>query len=346
VVLALALGAGGGFLFYWVRLPLPWMLGAMVTLTIAAVAGAPVALPRLMRNTCVTVLGVLLGSQFKPELLGLLPQWGLSLSALVLWIVLATGVAYVYFRRVPGYDKITSYFAATPGGLNEMTIVGGQLGGDARIIALTHAARVLLVVLSIPIWYRFAYHLPSTPPGSRAGLGDLAWLDMGILTLCAVVGGFGAQRLRLPAANLLGPMVLSAALHLAGVTASAPPYVLVAVAQVVMGTALGCRFTGTGWASVARVVQHSAITTVIMLAFTVGFDLVLARLTGLSTAALVLAFAPGGLAEMSLVALALGADAAFVATHHLFRIIVIVVLAPVSFRFMRRNAAAPRPAAD
>ena len=51
---------------------------------------------------------------------------------------------------------------------------------------------------------------------------------------------------------------------------------------------------------------------------------------GLPIAALVLAFAPGGLAEMSLIALALGVDPAFVSSHHVVRIFLVVVLAPLA----------------
>ena len=45
---------------------------------------------------------------------------------------------------------------------------------------------------------------------------------------------------------------------------------------------------------------------------------------------------PGGLAEMSMVALGIGQDVAFVATHHLFRIAFIVILAPLASRLIRR----------
>jgi uncharacterized membrane protein AbrB (regulator of aidB expression) len=66
---------------------------------------------------------------------------------------------------------------------------------------------------------------------------------------------------------------------------------------------------------------------------------VLHAVTGLPTDALVLAYAPGGLAEMSLIALALSMDAAFVATHHIVRIFLIVVLAPLAFRATRGRTA-------
>ena len=57
----------------------------------------------------------------------------------------------------------------------------------------------------------------------------------------------------------------------------------------------------------------------------------------MSAVPLMLAFSPGGLAEMSLIAIAIGADAAFVATHHIVRIFLVIVIAPLAFKLMRRR---------
>ena len=53
-------------------------------------------------------------------------------------------------------------------------------------------------------------------------------------------------------------------------------------------------------------------------------------LTGLNLDAVVLTYAPGGFAEMSLIGLALGIEIAMVATHHLFRLFLILLTSPVS----------------
>ena len=54
-----------------------------------------------------------------------------------------------------------------------------------------------------------------------------------------------------------------------------------------------------------------------------------------------LAFSPGGLAEMSLIALALGVDVAYVSSQHVVRIFIIVALAPWVFRLLRRTPPGP-----
>ena len=339
-LLALAIGALGGWLATLVGLPLPWMLGAMVATTVASVGGAPIALPAPLRSVMVAVLGVMLGSSFRPEILERLADWALSLSALLGYIVVAGGLSYLFFRRVAGYDRPTAYFSAMPGGFSEMVLAGGELGGDARRIALTHASRILLVVATLPFALRAALGVEAggrPPPGDL--LAGFVAYDLALLAACGLVGYLLARAVRLPAAAIVGPMVVSAAVHLGGLTVAAPPYLVVAVAQVVVGTAAGCRFADTAPALVLHTAAMAAGATAILVLGTLAFALGLAAATELPLTALTLAFAPGGLAEMSLIALALGLDAAFVATHQIVRIFLIIILAAPAFRGLKRSAA-------
>ncbi len=330
---ALAIGTIGGALFFALKMPLAWMMGAMVLTTLAALFGVSLHVPGPLRAVMVAILGVLLGSTFTPEALDKVLEWPMTLASLALYLVVVTGMLYVYFRRVMGFDPATAYFSATPGGLNEMVIVGRAMGGDDRAIALVHGARILLVVLTLPFWFRYAYGVGSAGSGAGAGtLAGLSWLDGGVLVACAIVGPMVGKLLRLPAYRLVGPMLASAAVHIAGVTGSAPPMELVAMAQVVVGSAIGARFAGSPLKWVLKIIVSSIGSTSLMLGATVGFAWVLAPLSGIPFAPIVLAFAPGGLAEMSLIALALGIETAFVATHHVARIAMIVIAAPLVFR--------------
>ncbi|MCK5366393.1 MAG: AbrB family transcriptional regulator, partial [Gammaproteobacteria bacterium] len=144
---ALAIGTVGGTLFFALNMPLAWMMGAMVLTTIAALSRVTLYVPGRLRSAMVAILGVLLGSTFTPEALDKVAEWPITLASLALYLLLVTGMLYVYFRRVMGFDPATAYFSATPGGLNEMVIVGRAMGGDDRAIALVHGSRVLLVVL-------------------------------------------------------------------------------------------------------------------------------------------------------------------------------------------------------
>lgn len=330
VLLTLAIGAVGGEILSYLHVPLAWMIGALVATTIAALLRAPLALPRKLRDTVITVLGVMLGSSFRPEMFDNLGSWAFSLIGLLLYLIVSTGVLFILLRRFAGYDPVTAYFAAAPGGLNEMVLVGGALGGDDRTLALTHAARVMLVVMIIPLWFAFSAGYRSS--GAYSTEVAAGALDLIILLGCAVFGAVIGRLIRLPAANLMGPMLLSAAVHLAGVTQSSPPWFLVALAQLIVGGSLGCRFVGVAPRAMARVILISIPGTAVLLVITLAFGVGLHLLTGVPLTLLVLAYAPGGLAEMSLIAFYLGQDTAFVASHHLIRITLIILLAPLVFR--------------
>jgi membrane AbrB-like protein len=338
LLVALAIGAAGGWLFSLLTLPLPWMLGAMFAVTAAALAGVRVRLPPQLRSVLVTVIGVLLGASFTPAMIARVVEWPVTLAGLALCSA-AMGVAgWLWFRRVARYDKVTSYFAAAPGGLNEMILVGGAMGGDDRTIALNGAVRVFLVVFTIPIWFRFQTGLGGPGAGRPyVSLLDVATPDLAILAACAVAGALLGKRLRLPAAYLMGPMILSAAVHLGELTRSAPPTALVSLAQVVLGTTVGCRFAGVPLPLVGRTMLHAVAAGAMMIAIAIGCAVVADRFIDMPIAGVILAYVPGGLPEMSMVALALGIDAAFVAFHHIFRLLFVVTCAPLVFRIVRKR---------
>lgn len=333
-LLCLVLGAVGGGVFYLLDMPLPWMLGAMAFTTVAAVAGVPISLMPRVRMVFVAVLGIMLGSQFSPAILGHLQLWVISFLWLGLYVVVATWVIRWFYLRVAGYDPVTAYFAAAPGGLSEMIMAGSAFGGDEARISLAHGARILVAVFVLSFGYRWfgGYAPPSANPLGNSA--PLELIDIFWLSLAGILGYLGARLIRLPAHALVGPMFLSAALHLAGITASKPPQEIVTLAQIVIGSMIGARFTGLQFGLVLRAILLATGATTLLLLLAAGFGLAVAWTASLPFASTLLAFAPGGLAEMSLIALALGIDAAYVSSHHVVRIFMIIVAAPLVFRLL------------
>ncbi len=318
-------------MFFWIGTPLPWMMGAMCATTVAALVRVPIKASKGLRNGFIVVLGVLLGSTFTPAMLDVIGQWSLSLAAMAVYVaVVGLGLCFLMLR-ITRYDRPTSYFSAAPGGLSEMIIVGGAMGGNERVISLVHSARVLFVVFSLPFFFSYSSD-SSLAAVAGGGEGGLAWADFGLLLAAGVAGAVVFGLLRVPAAQLIGPMLFSAAIHLLGWTDAKPPPELVAVAQVVIGSTIGSRFAGIRWREILQPVGIALVLTVIMIAVSAGFALALQPLVDAPFDALWLAFSPGGLAEMSLIALALHLDPAFVATHHVFRILMVVILAPLAYR--------------
>lgn len=335
MLLALAIGTLGGACFHYLDLPLPWMLGAMLATAVASFGGVRLAVDNRLRLLMMVVLGTLLGSAFSPEIAARAVEWPISLVSLVGFVAMASLTTFWYFHKVAGFDTRTAFFAGVPGGLAEMITLGIAAGADDRKISLAHTTRIFLVVMTLPLAFRvFADFNPGARGSTGPSVFDLELADVALLTASALVGYALARLLRIPAPQLTGPMIVSATIHLLGLTSAAPPVLVVAIAQVIIGSAVGSRFSGLKLREVARYLWYGAVATLLLLALTVVYALALDRLMDVPFEAFVLAFSPGGLTEMSLVALAMQIDTAFVATHHMVRIFIVVMMTPHLFRLM------------
>ncbi len=335
MALTLTLGGAGGILFHELHMPLPWMIGALVFTVVASLSGAPLVRPKRLRLYMVPVLGVMLGAGFTPEAIRHASEWIASLSMLLVYAIGITAMVSYYLVKVAKWDAATSYFSASPGGFGEMALLGEAMGADDRKISLNHSVRIMLTVLVIPFWFKF---FEGYQPGNMGALGNMADIrpkDAAILVACAVVGYYVARRLRFPAAQLLGPTLVSAIVHMSGLTEARPPQEIVALAQVVIGASIGCRFLGISLRDMFGTMVQAAGITIFMLGAAYAGAWVVSSFTGLPVNTLWLAFAPGGLAEMTLISLSLGIDVAFVSVHHMVRVIFLVAMAPIAFKLLK-----------
>lgn len=333
---SLMIGTIGGGIFFLFDLPLAWMMGSMCIVTIFAICGTEMSVNPTLRKTMTAVLGVMLGSSFSPDTLGNLQQWSNGLTLLLISLVLSMILAYVFFRKIGMFDQITAYFSSAPGGFNVMYEVGAAKGGDGRTIALIHATRVLLLVMIVPIVFRYGIETSGTKETIPL-IGDTQQLtEYGWLFIAALIGYFAGYHLKLPAHHLMGPLIVTAAFELSGFISASPPMLLVYIAQLVIGTAIGIRFLGTSFQEVRRIILLSCGSTGIMMIVAIALSFLTASVVGVSIPGLVLALSPGGLAEMSLVAFALGIDVAFVSIMHVLRITIIVAIVPAFYPVFER----------
>jgi hypothetical protein len=305
----------------------------MVFNTLAALMRAPIHAPSAIRPYVVVIIGVMLGSGFTPDFLNNLGGWAFSLVFVGAYLLIGGLIVVPYYRLVGKFDPVTAYFSGMPGGLNEMMIIGHDFGGDDRRIVLAHASRIVIVVMTLALWFRVISGLDLGDGISRGtALLDMPLSELAILAAGGVAGFILGRALHLPAPTLIGPMIVSAALYTSGLVASAPPVELVVAAQLMLGTMIGCRFIGDSPRDVARALVLGVGAAALLLAVTFGFALLLVDLLGRDMLAILLAFAPGGFTEMSLVALTLDIDVAYVASHHMMRIALVIIFAPLVFR--------------
>lgn len=332
--LLLALCGLGGAVAQLLQLPMPWMIGALIasglSVALASRAGRfeSYSFPIPLRTAFIGLIGVMIGGQATPELLRQMTQLPVTLAALVLFIGIAHAGNVVIFRRIGKFDAATAFYSGTPGGLMESILLGEAAGADARILTLQQFLRIILVVTIVPLGLSLWL---GHPVGSAAG--DMGQINGGAVTvpelgLVALAGaaGLGLARLvRLPAGHLTGPLLLTAGLSLSGVVTLHVPFWLIALAQVVVGASLGLRFKGVSAALLRRSAGLTLVSVSFMLALGMGLSLALVQLTDIPFLHLFISFAPGGVTEMSIIALSLAANPALVSLHHVLRILLTVV---------------------
>lgn len=337
-LLTIMIAAIGVVVFMALGLPLPFLLGPLVACLIAALAGARMRDLGWVSKAMRTVLGLAVGSAITPELAGRLPEMIYSVALVPIFVLVIGAIGYPFFRRVYGYDPPTAYYAAMPGGLQDMLVFGQEAGGNVRTLSLIHATRVLTIVSLAPILITGIWGLPLTEaPGAPAS--ELPPAQAALLIATALAGWWAALRVGLFGAPILGPLILGAALSLTGILTVRPPAEAILAAQFFIGLGVGAAYTGVTMNELRRDVAAGFAFCLVLAVIALIFAEIVA-LSGLApTLEAFLAFAPGGQAEMLVLALVAGADLAFVVTHHLVRLVVVIVGAPI---FARQTDANPR----
>jgi uncharacterized protein len=337
-LLGFASGCLGGAIFKGLGFPLPWVLGSLTVAAVVALAGLDWKLPSAARNGARPVIGVMAGSAFTAEVARSTLDWWEAVIPLIAFLVLITMAGRAFFIRFCGFDRTTAFFAATPGGLSELTLLGAQYGGNVRQMVLVHSTRIVTVVFLVPFLVRLSFDLQgengSAPAQTTVVLSALDWL---VLSGCAVVGYVIGRPLKLISGIMVMPLLLSAIAHCTGLTQLPPPSWLVALVQVIIGCVAGSHFAGIRLHEVRTSVVQGLAWTAIMLFMALAAAVLCATFVDASVPALLLAFAPGGIAEMTIVAFAMEIEVAFVICCHVFRSIFLVALAPVLYRVMTRG---------
>lgn len=337
IALTFVIAALGVAVFDAASLPLPWLLGPIAACLIAALSGVQMGGIKPLNEGMRTILGVAVGATFTPIMLvSMAGMWPTLLMIPVM--VAAIGVIGVpYFMRVWRYDFATSYYSTMPGGLQDMLVFGEEAGGNPRTLSLIHATRVLVIVVALPFILQGFWGADlSNPPGAPAR--EVPPGQVLLMIACALVGWQGAKRIGMFGASILGPLIVAAICALAGLLHHRPPVEAIWAAQFFIGMGVGMKYSGITMSEVRRDLTAGLGFCVILIILTLIFVeavYVMGLAPGMEA---LLAFAPGGQAELTVLALIVGADVAFVIAHHVLRIFVVILGAPLFARMFKAPA--------
>jgi len=336
VTFAVALASGWGFL--QLGFPAPYLMGSLFGVWIGGGLVTRLqphlGVARWFHKPVVLGLGVLIGATFNQAVLEQAEKWSLTLVTMVGTTFVVTVIGYLFLRRFRGYEPRLAILCSVPGGQAEAIAMAREMVDRDYVVALFHLVRVVIVFITTPLLLRLIEGQDAVDQSNVAlqtmpSIFDLPVMDIIIFILLGVVGMLIARRLRIPMPFLIGPVGLSTLFHLMGWADLPRVNEFVILAQLAIGGAVGARLAKVPFRELLGYLTDACANTAVILGAYLLATMVIVKVTGISFLAAWLAFVPGGLYEVTLLALIFGFDVAFVAFHHTVRVMLIFLSLPV-----------------
>jgi membrane AbrB-like protein len=322
----LAIGSAGGLLFLWANLPGGLISGAMMAVGIAALAGRPLAVPPILTQTVLVLLGISLGSLVSRQLIQHMSSYPLTIGLLALATFCSTFGSSLYLQRVHGWDQTSAFLAGSPGALSQIIILAAEKGADVAAIAVVQTVRVIILTAALPLLLALTGMAPASAP--LALTTNASPLALAVLVVASIAVALSLRLVKFPASWMFGAMIASSVLHGTGlIEGGLPPWVR-SVALVGIGALIGSRFARMKVSTLLSHVNAALGSFVIAIVISALFVAVIALTTHVRFADVIVAFAPGAMDAMLALALTLHIDPIFVGAHHLSRFVFVTITTP------------------
>lgn len=334
------LAASGGVLFYYLKIPLAWMLGPLSAVVIwAQIRKQKQSFPVSARNVALVVLGYLIGKAFTAAAATqILTQLHVMFLVTFLIILMSMILGYITHRQT-GISFTTGMLGSVPGGFSQMVLMSEEMeDADVSIVSFMHTIRLLSVVFIVPYLATQAAGGLGTPDASAGASVEamITWLpippDALPVLIVSLAAALLSHKLNLPTPFLMGPILGAAALSLAGVHCPDLPSWLTILCQIAVGAYMGSKIELASLNNWRTLTVYTLLGVIAVIAVSLGVAFLLSHLYGYSNVTSFLSMAPGGIAEMSVTGIALGADLSVIASYQIFRLFFILLLTPLMFR--------------
>ncbi|WDR06651.1 AbrB family transcriptional regulator [Devosia rhodophyticola] len=329
------ISAVGGFIANSFGIPAGWLMGGALGVSVAAMVGLPVMLPRWVRDTAFVMVGLSMGATVPSDTLSLISHWPVTLIAMVIELVLIVTITGWILARFFKLDPGTAYLSSFPGHLSFIMGIASAGVGDARQIAMIQVIRILILTICVPIGALF---LPPVTEMVTAGpVHTVPVITLLVLAAACAAIGLVFVRLRIPAGFVLGSMAISTSAKLAGLFEGALPQPLVVVTLIMVGALIGSRFAGITRAEFVRAAFGGIVATLATVGIVTIIAYAASLIVDMPLAQIWLGLSPGALEGMGALGVALGYDTAFIGAHHVIRLLLLSFAIPAVVLWIRRR---------
>jgi len=334
----LAMSLAGGLIAQTIGLPAGWISGGLLAVAIGSLAGYDTRFPRGWSGPVFLVLGIYSGTGVTHDTLHQMQTWPASFALLGLSLAGLVSGAYWWLHIRCGWSRNDALLSSLPGALSFVIAAAEGLKADMKKVAIAQSIRLIILIEGIPVVAFLVGH-PASTPSSLAGRPIAGPLDLAILLACGLAAALVMNRLRLTGGWILGGLLASSTLLLTGTIDARLPQFLIVPCSVCIGAIAGSRFRPGDLALLPRLAIPALGAFLIALVISVAAAVTVTLLFGVNIVQTLLAFAPGALEALTVLAYQMNVDPAYVAAHHVVRFLAIVIAVPLVVRWLSRGAA-------
>ncbi|WP_192564366.1 AbrB family transcriptional regulator [Pseudomonas gozinkensis] len=329
-ILCLLIAAGFGALLQFEGVPHGLLLGSILVtaLVVTKFKFAP-ATPYGLGYIQVT-LGIATGLMFEAWDSATVSTMLPSLGILLLCLTAQVALSALWLARGAGWNRTDALLAVYPGALAAVFDLLESHQASSKVI-IVHLMRLLLITVLVSLLIPGAAPVAVAEPLSTG----MALTVLSVIGLSVVVGRL-LLAVGVPAPFMLTAIIITAVFVKSGwLQGFHMPDWSLNLAALILGVRIGSRFQGLGLAELGRHGRTALVSVGLMILVAALFALAAARLLGSDALSLWLAYMPGAIETIAIVAFAGGMNVVFILTHHLARMVVLH-FAPALLVQMRR----------
>ncbi|MBF9060271.1 AbrB family transcriptional regulator [Rhodobacterales bacterium HKCCSP123] len=320
-----------------IKLPLPWMIGAMAFATVLRLSNREVRVPPVTRPIGQMIVASSVGISFTPAAVAALSVLFVPMVGGALLTIAAGFLVAACLMRMARVDVVTAALSSIPMGPVESANLAGRHGVAPGPVVFAQTLRIMMLVVFIP---PALVALSGNTEAANDVLRAIPWTPTGALLLAVfgVVGAVIARAVRLGNPFFVGSIGGAALAGALSMPVSAYPYPVLVAAQVFLGVWLGAVFDRALLRNAGGFIWAAVVSSLLLISLCIAMALGLAWITGEAWQVMVLAMAPGSVTEMALTAKILQEGIAVVTAFHLVRIFLILPFAPLIISVTARLA--------
>lgn len=341
-LLALSLALTGGSVAFHFQLPLPWLLGGLLSvITFKTVTGLTPQPSKAFAKIMRVLLGVALGQAVSLSFASYNEHVMWTAAFALIFVLVITYLGTVFFSKTLSFSDRDAFMSSLPGGLTFLMSFAEDLGKNFPKITIIHTSRMVSLVTVFSLFAYFEhqtipvrsifneFHLPPS-------LQDLLSISI-LFLICYYVN----NKWRIPGGDLILPMCISTAAYATHLVNASMPSIVITLAMATFGAVIGSKLAKSSFSTYHKAVSKSLTFTALSLGLAFLLAWFLSKIFGVHYLVFFLALAPGSIPEICLIAITLGLDVGLVASVHVCRYLFIMLIGSIGYRhFSLKNQCA------